>query len=527
MIQAHVIDRLGTQAMLKLDQGVYRLQVPGGTEAAIRALSNNPAVAFVEPNYRVSLAGTPDDPYYVSGSLWGLEGDDAPAAYGPSGTTNQFGCDAEEAWGLGYTGSRNVVIAVLDEGMQITHPDLAANIWVNPGEVAGDGIDNDGNGYADDVNGWDFYHRDSTVYDVGEDAHGTHVAGTIGATGNNGVGVAGVCSNVTIIPAKFLGPQGGYISDAITAMNYLVDLKARYNMKLVAVNNSWGGGGYSSAMQGAINRAAKADILFVAAAGNSTSNNDATANYPSNYSSLVASPDESAASYESVIAVASITSTGALSSFSSYGSTTVDLGAPGSGIISSVPTNSYANYSGTSMATPHVTGAIALYASYNTTANAAGLRAEILGNTKATSSLAGTTVTGGRLSLEGLFGVSATPTPPPPTPTPVATYDPTAISISAPAGVTTRRNVNVSITIGNLGNAAVQARVSLTATGGTAGNATTVLVPAGGRVTTTIAWKAPSTRATYTLTATTSLVSTALTDANPANNSTSVAVIVK
>lgn len=118
-----------------------------------------------------------------------------------------------------------MVIAVLDEGMQITHPDLAANIWVNPGEVAGDGIDNDGNGYADDVNGWDFYHRDSTVYDVGEDAHGTHVAGTIGATGNNGVGVAGVCSNVTIIPAKFPGPQGGYISDAITAMNYLVDLE--------------------------------------------------------------------------------------------------------------------------------------------------------------------------------------------------------------------------------------------------------------------------------------------------------------
>lgn len=273
-----VID-FGTRHSGDAEAGSGRLPPAGARrhrEAAIRALSNNPAVAFVEPNYRVSLAGTPM--IRTTSVLWGWKATTLRVAYGSSEPpTTWLRCRR----GLGSGIHRlNVVTVALDEGMQITHPDLAANIWVNPGEVAGDGIDNDGNGYADDVNGWDFYHRDSTVYDVGEDAHGTHVAGTIGATGNNGVGVAGVCSNVTIIPAKFLGPQGGYISDAITAMNYLVDLKARYDMKLVAANNSWGGCGYSSAMQGAINRAAKADILFVAAAGNSTSNNDATANYP-------------------------------------------------------------------------------------------------------------------------------------------------------------------------------------------------------------------------------------------------------
>ncbi|MBU3707271.1 MAG: peptidase S8 [Mycobacterium sp.] len=511
--------------MLKADQGVYRLQVPGGTEAAIRALANNPNIAFVEPNYKVTTDAIASDTYYNSGALWGMESDDSPTSYGPSGTTNAFGSGAEEAWGLGYTGSRSVVVAVIDEGIQITHPDLAANIWRNPGEVAGDGIDNDVNGYVDDVNGWDFYYDDNSVYDVGEDAHGTHVAGTIGALGNNGIGVAGVNWNVTIIPAKFLGPQGGYISDAVTALNYLTDLKTRYNINLVAVNNSWGGGGYSSAMHGAIIRAAKQDILFVAAAGNSTSNNDATASYPSNYSSLQGTATETAASYESVIAVASITSTGALSSFSSYGATTVDLGAPGSGIWSSVPTDSYASYNGTSMATPHVTGALALYSSYNTTAGASARRDAVLGNSIATASLAGRTVTGGRLSLEGLFGGSTEPPPPPPPPV-VSTYDPTVVSVSAPATSRLNRNNTVFVTVGNLGNTAAQVRVALTASGGTPGNATTVLVPAGGTATATINWKAPRVRTVYTLTATTTLVSTTLVDANLGNNTGSTTITV-
>jgi subtilisin family serine protease len=518
-VKATVMERLGTKQMLQTDQGVvYRMLVPGGTSAAIAALEKNPAVAFVEPNYKVSVGATANDPSYTNGSLWGMSSDDSPTAYGPAGTTNQYGCGAEDAWGQGVTGSRDVVVAVIDEGIQTNHPDLAANIWVNPGEVAGDGLDNDGNGYVDDVNGWDFYHRDNTVYDVGEDAHGTHVAGTIGAVGGNGTGVSGVCWNTRIISAKFLGPQGGYISDAVSALNYLVDLKTRENVNLVAVNNSWGGGGYSSAMHGAINRAAKADILFVAAAGNATSDNDATASYPSNYSSLQAAAGESAASYESVVAVASITSTGGLSSFSNYGASSVDIGAPGSGILSTVPTDTYANYNGTSMATPHVTGALALYKSANPTATAATVRNTILSNAKPTTSLAGKTVTGGRLSLEGLFTGT--------TPTPVATYDPTVAAISTPLTVGTNRNSNVSITVGNLGNTAAQVNVALKASGGYTGPATTLSVPAGGTATTVIAWKTPKTRGPYTLTATAKLAQTGLVDADPSNNSKSVTVTV-
>ena len=283
--------------MLDTDQGaVYRLKVKVGTAAAIKALSRNPAVAFVEPNYKLlstAAVTSTNDPYYTSGSLWGMYSDDSPTVYGPSGTTNAFGSGAEEAWSQGYTGSSSVVVAVLDEGIQITHPDLAANIWTNPYEVAGDGIDNDGNGFVDDVNGWDFYYGDNTVYDSGEDAHGTHVAGTIGGVGGNGIGVSGVSPNVQIISTKFLGPWGGYTSDAVAAINYLTDLKTRNNVNLVAINNSWGGGGYSSTLHSAILRAAKADILFVAAAGNSTVNTDTTANWPSNYSTLQASATES------------------------------------------------------------------------------------------------------------------------------------------------------------------------------------------------------------------------------------------
>ncbi len=282
----------------------------------------------------------------------------------------------------------------------MSHTDLGANIWTNTFDPV-DGIDNDGNGYVDDVRGWDFANNDNTTYDGSSDDHGTHVAGTIGAVGGNAVGVAGVNWNVTMIPVKFLGKNGGTTANAIKAINYLTDLKTRHGLNIVASNNSWGGGGFSQGLLDAINAGGNAGILFVAAAGNGGSdgvgdNNDTTPNYPSNYVCASANGD-------CVIAVAAINSTGAKASFSNYGATTVDLGAPGQAIYSTLPsksnTSTYGSYSGTSMATPHVTGAVALYASTHGTATAADIKAAILAAATPTASMAGRTVTGGRLNV--------------------------------------------------------------------------------------------------------------------------------
>jgi subtilisin family serine protease len=281
---------------------------------------------------------------------------------------------------------------VIDEGIMYTHKDLGGQIWRNPLETQ-NFVDDDGNGYVDDLRGWDFNGNNNTIYDGTTDDHGTHVAGTIGANGGNAMGVAGVCWNVTIIPAKFLGPSGGTLSNAVKACDYITNLKINQGLNVVATNNSWGGGGYSQSLFDAIQRANNEDILFVAAAGNNGSNNDSGSFYPANYSN------------SNVIAVASITSSGGLSSFSNYGATKVDLGAPGSSILSTVPYNgtnpSYAYYSGTSMATPHVTGAVALYASTHPAANAATIKAAILSSVSATGSLAGKCVSGGRLNAGG------------------------------------------------------------------------------------------------------------------------------
>jgi len=415
------------------DSGVQLLSVSVSVPQALEALQNDPAVAFVEPNYRLTHTAVANDAYYTSGYLWGTYGDDSPVC-GPANTTNQFGTDAEEAWNAGVTGSSNVYIGVIDEGIQTTHPDLSANVWSNPFDPV-DGIDNDMNGFIDDVNGWDFYNKNNSVFDAADgDDHGTHVSGTIGARGGDGIGIAGMAWNVKLISGKFLGPSGGYLSDAIAAIDYFRDLKVRHGLRIVALSNSWGGGGYSSSLHTAIIRAAKEGILFVAAAGNSGLNNDASASYPSNYSTLQGTSLESPASYEAVIAVAAMDPSGALASFSNYGATTVDIGAPGVNILSTVPTNSYAFYSGTSMATPHVSGAIALYASAFPFATAAQIRAAILSNAKATSSMVGRTVTGGRLNLSGIFGsLSGTPTPLPTstlTATPTATRTPTATATS-------------------------------------------------------------------------------------------------
>lgn len=251
--------------------------------------------------------------------------------------------DAAEAWRIAHAPSpEGIVVAVIDTGIDYTHPDLKDQMWVNPNEIPDNGIDDDGNGIVDDIHGADFANNDGDPMD--DQMHGTHCAGTIAGNGNNSIGVAGVAwQGVRLMAMKFLSASGGgRTSDAIKCLNYAVAMGAKLS------SNSWGGGGSSSAMRVAIERAEQAGMLFIAAAGNEGSDNDEFPHYPSNYPTA------------NIVSVASTTKTGSLSSFSCYGKTTVDVAAPGSSIYSTVPNNKYASLSGTSMATPHVSGLAAL-----------------------------------------------------------------------------------------------------------------------------------------------------------------------
>lgn len=385
------------------DVDLVRFPATVSSSAAIRALQANPNVLYAEPNWILTTDATSNDPYYTGGSLWGMYGDNTTPK-------NTFGTHAGEAWANDKLGSKNSYIGIIDEGIDFSHPDLNSNIWVNPYDPV-NGRDDDGNGYIDDVRGWDFVNNNNTIYDGGTlDRHGTHVAGTIGASGNNGQGVAGVSWNVTMISGKFLGANGGSLANAVKAVNYFTDLKTRHGLKIVATSNSWGGGGYSVTLHQAIIRAAKANILFIAAAGNDGLSNDTTARYPSSYNSTVAAVSsgttiETAATYDNVIAVAAIASDGTLASFSNYGANSVDIGAPGVGVWSTLPGNTYASYNGTSMATPHVSGAAALI-NADTGLIGAGLRNRILSSVTTYAGLTGRVSTGGRLDLSS-FGPGA------------------------------------------------------------------------------------------------------------------------
>lgn len=395
-IGGEVIETISTDAMRATDakSGIedgklVLVNSTLGTMEAIARLQNLPEIEYAEPNYIYTHTATSNDPYYTNGSLWGAYGDSTSPA-------NIYGSGAGKAWAAGHIGSSTVYIGIIDEGYMYTHEDLAANAGINLGEIAGNGKDDDGNGYKDDVYGWDFDGNNSTVFDGVNDDHGTHVAGTIGAVGGNGKGVAGINWNVRLLSAKFLGNRGGTTANAIKAVDYFTDLKTRHGINLVATNNSWGGGGFSQGLYDAIQRANNAGILFIAAAGNATNNNDATLSYPASYTN------------SNIIAVAAITNIGGLAGYSNYGATTVDIGAPGSAIYSTVPKKSgsrviagYASYNGTSMATPHVTGAAALFAASNPGATAVQIKEAILNTAIPTTSLSGKCLTGGRLNVSG------------------------------------------------------------------------------------------------------------------------------
>jgi subtilisin family serine protease len=400
-----------------LGEGFLSLTAPAASAADVRSwAASSTGVRYVEPDFVITTNRIPNDPSFSR--LWGLNNT------GQTGGVADADMDVAEAWDT-TTGSRSVVVGVIDTGIDYRHPDLAANMWRNPGETAGDGIDNDRNGFVDDVYGWDFANNDADPFD--DEGHGTHVAGTIGAVGNNGTGVVGVSWTVSLMALKFLGADGsGSTSAAIAAINYATRMRQSYGVNIVATNNSWGGGGSSTALRDAIAAGGAAGILCVAAAGNESANNDVTPSYPANYPS------------DAVISVAATDASNRLASFSNYGATTVDVAAPGVGIYSSVPGAAYASYSGTSMATPHVAGTVALLAAANPQATAAQIRTAILSTAVPVSSLAGKVATGGLVNAAAaVAAIRGGGTTPPPTQTPPTADvidvapDPRTTSVSA------------------------------------------------------------------------------------------------
>ena len=331
---------------------------------AINILKENPNVIYAEPDYAIYLDETePDDEYYDN--LWGMPQINAPSAWD------------------NFTGSSTVVVGVVDTGIDYLHPDLKENIWKNPGEIADDDIDNDGNGYVDDVYGWNFVSEDNNPMDV--QSHGTHVAGTIGAVGNNGLGVAGVNWNVDLVALKVFNDSGsGYDSDAIKAINYA------NNMGINILNNSWGSYSYNKTLEDAIKAY---DGLFIASAGNSSVNTDINHHYPSGYHC------------DNIISVAATNSKDVLQF--NYGAETVDIAAPGVSIYSTVPNGKYASKNGTSMASPHVAGAAALLMGYYPDLTTSELKELILDSVDKIPDLLDKVSTGGRLNISAMFESAA------------------------------------------------------------------------------------------------------------------------
>ena len=365
--------------------GQYLLKLPDSVshDDLLKSVRKLPGFRYLQPNGVLSTTRLPNDADFES--TYGLH-NTGQFFFGMS--TPDADIDAAEAWDIS-TGSADVVVGVIDTGVDYNHPDLAANMWRNPLEIPGNGIDDEGNGYVDDVYGIDAANDDSDPMD--DQGHGTHVSGTIGAVGNNGIGVAGVNWNVKIMALKFLTAEGsGTDADAVECINYATMMRQRgVNIRLT--NNSWGGGDFNPALKDAIDASANAGLLFVAAAGNSSLDNDdpLLPNFPSNYDS------------PNIISVAATDSWDGLASFSNYGSTTVDLAAPGVDILSTIPGGGYDQFSGTSMAAPHVAGVAALAWSVKGNATWGEVRDAIISSTDPLEVLQGKVATGGRLNALG------------------------------------------------------------------------------------------------------------------------------
>jgi thermitase len=366
-------------------------------------LSEDPNVEYAEPNFIYSIVKpveeidldhilspelkefsnyTPSDPKFTS--LWGLKntGRNEPGRTSPG----RAGADinALRAWSI-TKGSKAVKVAIIDTGIDYTHPDLVDNMWTNEAEANGTaGVDDDGNGYIDDIHGYDFANGDGDPKDG--HSHGTHCAGTIGAVHNNNEGVAGVMADVTLVAVKFLTDAGsGTSENAIKSIDYAT------KVGVDIMSNSWGGGGFSQALKDAIQRASDAGIIFTAAAGNSRTDNDKKPHYPSNYE------------VDNVISVAAHTAQDDLASFSCFGRTTVDIAAPGHRILSTVKNGGYKAFSGTSMATPHISGLLGLLVSQEGRMTHVEMRERLLATSVPVSAYRGKMVNGGRADAYNLL----------------------------------------------------------------------------------------------------------------------------
>ncbi len=361
------------------DGDLFLVQLPDADvksvpEALDALMADGLLIEYVEPDYVYHAFITPDDSLFDS--QWNHNNT------GQDGGLVDTDIDAPEGWDI-LNDASGVIVAINDTGVLYTHEDLAGNMWVNPGEIPADGIDNDGNGIIDDIHGLNAI--DNTGNPLDDNGHGTHVAGIIGAIGNNGIGVAGVAWNVQLMALKFLSASGsGTLSDIIRCIDY-----ARVNGADI-MNNSWGGGGFSNSLRDAIVRARDAGIIFVAAAGNEANDNDVNPSYPASYD------------LGNILSVASLTRRNALSSFTNFGSSTVDLAAPGSDILSTYndSDSSYIALSGTSMATPNISGILALLKAHFPGVNYLSLIDRILAGADSITDMKGTSVTGGRANLQ-------------------------------------------------------------------------------------------------------------------------------
>lgn len=399
---------------------IARLKSGKDTLRLKEQLARHPDVESVELNYRVTVAQIPNDPRFSE--QWGLHN------IGQTGGTFEADIDAPEAWDV-TTGNSSVVVAVIDTGVDYTHEDLRANMWINTGEIPANGVDDDGNGYVDDIHGYDFLNNDNNPAD--DNGHGTHVAGIIAAAGNNGIGITGVNWSAKIMAVKFLGADGsGHIADAIRALRYATSMGAK------VTNNSWAGGGYSQALLDAILEADAEGALFVAAAGNDWANTDFIQVFPAGYNA------------PNIVAVTTVDHHDNKPAWSNYGATTVDLAAPGVDILSTVPrgvcggcTTGYSRMSGTSMAAPFVAGVAALVLSRNTLLPAE-LKKRLMDTADKLPSLVGFTASGGRLNAHR--AVDGTPLLP----------DLTMSNLTGPISVKAGEFIKLNSRLDNLGNSA-------------------------------------------------------------------------